>query len=330
MSATSAQAKDKGSAAQGEAAHGEAAHGEAVRAELLRRTFNGFEAVLGTEFTIRSGECYGFLGPNGAGKTTTVSMIQGLLPISGGKLHVLGGDMEKDTSAIKGEIGVVPQDNNLDRDLTVMQNLITYARYFDIHKTVAKERGLELLDFMQLGDRADARITTLSGGMQRRLAIARALINRPRLLILDEPTTGLDPQARLMIWQRLQTLKKEGLTIILTTHYMDEAERLCDRIAIMDYGVILIEGKPDELIEREVGKDVIEIAIKGSETEKLRDLLTGIDCPFERHGENFYAYPKNVSEVMPRLLELEHEKILHRRASLEDLFLRLAGRSLRE
>ena len=302
----------------------------AVHAEKLRRTFNGFEAVLGIDFTIKSGECYGFLGPNGAGKTTTVSMIQGHLPISGGKLHLLGGDMEKDPSSIKAKIGVVPQENNLDRDLTVLQNLITYARYFNIPKAVAKERGLELLEFMQLGERADAKITTLSGGMQRRLAIARALINRPRLLILDEPTTGLDPQARLMIWQRLQSLKKEGMTIILTTHYMDEAERLCDRIGMMDHGLLLIEGEPGELIESEVGKDVIEIAVTESEPEKLRDLLKRIDVPFERHGENFYLYPKSVSDVMPSLLTIEHNKILHRRASLEDLFLRLAGRSLRE
>jgi lipooligosaccharide transport system ATP-binding protein len=326
VSATHAEKSDEGSVVQGDAVR--AVH--AVRAELLRRTFNRFEAVLGIDFTIRSGECYGFLGPNGAGKTTTVSMIQGLLPISGGKLQVLGGNMESDPSSIKKEIGVVPQENNLDRDLTVLQNLITYARYFDIPKTVAEKRGIELLDFMQLGERRDARITTLSGGMQRRLTIARALINKPRLLILDEPTTGLDPQARQMIWQRLQSLKKEGLTIILTTHYMDEAERLCDRISIMDNGLLLIEGKPDELIEREVGKDVIEIAVKESEAEELRGLLEGMDATYERHGENFYVYPKNVSEVIPQLLGLKHEKILQRRASLEDLFLRLAGRSLRE
>ena len=301
-----------------------------VEAIGLKRTFNGLKAVNGIDFTISPGECYGFLGPNGAGKTTTVRMIQGMIPHSGGKLHVLGRDIELYASIVKARIGIVSQENNLDRDLSVIQNLVTYARYFDIPKSEAIARAKELLSFLQLEEKSDVKIPALSGGMQRRLAIARALINHPRLLILDEPTTGLDPQARLLIWQRLSTLKKDGLTIILTTHYMEEAERLADRISIMDYGAILMEGAPAELIKNEIGKDVIEVTAENDDMEKIVYMLNQYEIRNEQHGEIVYIYPVNASETASRIMDYKHNKMLHRHATLEDLFLRLAGRSLRE
>ena len=301
-----------------------------VEAIGLKRTFSGLQAVNGIDFTIASGECYGFLGPNGAGKTTTVRMIQGMIPHSGGKLHVLGRDIGKYAGVVKERIGIVSQDDNLDRDLTVIQNLVTYARYFNIPRHEAMDRARELLAFLQLEEKTNVKIPALSGGMQRRLAIARALINQPRLLILDEPTTGLDPQARLLIWQRLSTLKKDGLTIILTTHYMEEAERLTDRIAIMDHGAILMEGVPAELIKNEIGKDVIEVTAEKGDMEKIIYLLNQAEIRHEQHGETVYVYPENASDILSRIMDQSHNKILHRHATLEDLFLRLAGRSLRE
>jgi len=204
-----------------------------VHAESLRRSFGKFTAVGGIDFSIRHGECYGFIGPNGAGKTTTVMMVQGFLPPTEGSLSVFGMDVRNHAVEIKARLGVVSQEGNLDRDLTVMQNLVTYARYFNIPKKTALSRAEELIGFFKLESRKYVQLKTLSGGMLRRLAIARALINNPDLLILDEPTTGLDPQARHMIWRRLLSLKQQGVTMILTTHYMEEAERLCDRVAIM-------------------------------------------------------------------------------------------------
>ncbi len=268
------------------------------------------------------------MGPNGAGKTTTVKMVHGLLPKSGGSLFVLEKDVEMEAPEVKSQIGVVSQENNLDRDLSVIQNLLTYARYFDIPKDEALGRAEELLKFFQLDNKKDAKLKTLSGGMLRRLAITRSLINNPRLLILDEPTTGLDPQARNMIWRRLMSLKKQGITMILTTHYMEEAERLCDRVAMMDKGKILMEGKPAELIKKEIGEDVIEIHLDESSFELTAGKISDMDVEFEQFGETIYIYTEDGAAVMQQVLAMPHTHVVHRRATLEDLFLRLAGRTL--
>ncbi len=303
-----------------------------VEAVRLKRSFGDFLAVAGIDFSIDSGSCYGLLGPNGAGKTTTVKMIQGFLPRSSGSLMVMGRDIESKPAKTKSQIGVVPQENNLDRDLTVLQNLLTYARYFDISPNEAVSRAEELLRFLELDGKWEAQITALSGGMQRRLAIARSLINRPRLLILDEPTTGLDPEARHLIWRRIQTLKQQGVTIILTTHYMEEAERLCDFVAMMNNGTILMEGKPADLIEKEVGKEVIEATISKTEIEKFSLEMERMNIKQEQRGETVYLYPnKTGSEnVLQKVMEYRHSSLIHRKASLEDIFLKLAGRKLDE
>jgi len=301
-----------------------------VQASGLRRTFSGLEAVAGIDFTIVQGECYGFLGPNGAGKTSTVQMVLGVLPPTAGKLSVMGSDMTRHASRIRSMLGVVSQENNLDRDLSCLQNLITYARYFDIPKKEALSRAGELLNFLQLDAKKDAPLRTLSGGMQRRLAIARALINNPRLLILDEPTTGLDPQARHLIWQRLLLLKKQGVTIILTTHYMEEAERLCDRVAMMDNGKVLMEGNPAKLVHDHIGTETVEIRINGGDEREFTERITALGVKHERHGETHYLYTGDAKRLMAELMEIRHTFAMHRRATLEDLFFHLAGRGLKE
>lgn len=231
---------------------------DVVAAEDLVKEYDGLQAVRGINFRIKARECFGFLGPNGAGKTSTVKMIYGLSPVSAGKLTVLGMDVRTKIRDIKRRLGVVPQENNLDPDLKVLQNLLVYASFFNISGSEARNRAQELLEFFGLADKAKERVESLSGGMKRRLTIARALINKPDLLILDEPTTGLDPQARHMVWQRLRQLKEQGVTLILTTHYMEEASQLCDRLVIMDRGEILVEGNPHQLVSEQAGEEIVE------------------------------------------------------------------------
>jgi lipooligosaccharide transport system ATP-binding protein len=293
----------------------------------LKKSYGAVSAVDGISFTVRKGEIFGFLGPNGAGKTTTMKMIQCVSPRSGGTLSVFNLDPEVHPDAIKRRIGVVPQETNLDPDFTCEGNLITYARYFDIPKDVVKQRVNELLRFVSLEEKRDVSIEKLSGGMKRRLILARALVNRPELLILDEPTIGLDPQARHLIWERLKLLQAQGNTIVLTTHYLDEAARLCDRLVIMDNGKILNEGIPSELVQLYVGNEVVEL-------EKSEDVLTclrDMGIPFEEVGDTVLIATARAHEIARTLLERCHpHKMLTRPATLEDVFLKLTGRRLRE
>jgi ABC-type multidrug transport system, ATPase component len=274
------------------------------------------------------GECYGFLGPNGAGKTTATRMIYCRVPYTSGALKVFGLDVKENEREIKSRIGVAPQENSLDPDLNVIENLVVYSSYYDIPRGEALKRGRELLEFLSIDDRRKEQVTKLSGGMQRRLIIARALINNPKLLILDEPTTGLDPQARHLIWQRLRELKAKGVTMILTTHYMEEAEKLCDRIAVMDSGKILTEDNPEALIERHAGKHVFEI--RHAKDNEILETLQGLEFSLERAGDTVYLFSRNGNEIGKRLLSVENAEVLHRRANLEDVFLKLTGKELRD
>lgn len=305
---------------------------EVIVANDLTKAYNGFVAVDGITFTVRERECFGFLGPNGAGKTSTVRMIYGFSPVTSGSLYVLGMDVRKEARAVKRRLGVVPQENNLDPDLKVLENLLVYAGFFNIPGNEAKARALELLDFFALSEKVNARIDALSGGMKRRLIIARALINRPEIVILDEPTTGLDPAARHLVWQRLRRLKEQGVTLILTTHYLEEASQLCDRLVIMDHGRILEEGDPTGLIARHIGDEVIEI---GCPPETRKPLLAGVDGLVRGHqevGDNLLLYPVDGQEALRRLRELGYRfsYLALRRATLEDVFLKLTGRGLGE
>ncbi|MEW5806395.1 MAG: ATP-binding cassette domain-containing protein [Acidobacteriota bacterium] len=299
-----------------------------VEARILTKRFGDLIAVDGIDFTVRRGECFGFLGPNGAGKTTTVKMIYCFLPISSGSIRVFGLDVNRNPRGIKHRIGVSPQEDNLDPDFTALQNLTTYARYFGISKKEARRRGEELLEFMKLTDKKDTRIRELSGGMKRRLVLARSLINRPELLLLDEPTTGLDPQARHSIWRRIRALKAEGTTILLTTHYMEEAAQLCDRIVIMDKGKIVVEGTPAELTGRLIGKEVLEVWVYD---ESLLDYLTTNGWDFEIASDRVFIYSgdeqRDFHDILNRFAMRHY---IHRPASLEDVFLKLTGRELRE
>jgi lipooligosaccharide transport system ATP-binding protein len=299
-----------------------------IEVKDLGKRFGEIAAVDGISFQVRSGESFGILGPNGAGKTTTIRMAYGFSPIGFGSLKVFGLDIARDWRAVRARIGVCQQDNNLDPDLTVRENLEIFAGYFDIPRREAKERAWELLRFVSLEHRQDAKVEELSGGMMRRLVIARALINQPELLILDEPTTGLDPQARHQVWQRLEELKSRGLTILITTHYMDEASRLCDRLVIMDHGRILVEGKPMDLIHRYVGKEVVEVAFP---SESLKHYVRSQGLEHEDLGNRLIIYSRNGEDIY-RLLSREYcdEGCYLRMASLEDVFLKLTGRGLRE
>jgi lipooligosaccharide transport system ATP-binding protein len=300
-----------------------------IIAEHLTKNFEDLVAVSDIAFRVREGECFGFLGPNGAGKTTTMRMIQCVSPLTSGSLTVDGMSVEKEDRAIKAVLGVAPQETNLDSDLSIRDNLLVYARYFDIPKEEAEKRADELLQFFQLESKRDTDIDKLSGGMRRRLLLARALINRPKILILDEPTVGLDPQARHLIWGQLMLLRSQGKTIIITTHYMDEAERLCDRLVIMDGGKILAEGNPKELILKHVGENVIEIKNDPAAVSCLKQ-NKGVSS-FEVLGETILVSTKEPQQVMDSLLRacgVTDASV--RRASLEDVFLKLTGRTLRE
>lgn len=270
---------------------------------------------------------FGFLGPNGAGKTTTMRMIQCVSPVTGGSLEVLDMDVSSRQREIKSFMGVVPQENNLDEDFTVYENLLVYSRYFDIPQDEAEKRIEELLDFVHLQEKKDVMTESLSGGMKRRLVLARALINRPNVLILDEPTVGLDPQARHLIWEKLRNLKKQGVTIVLTSHYLDEVEKLCDRLVVMDNGKILVEGSPMGVIEEFIGSDIIE----AENNPELLECLRHKEAKYEIIGDVVHIYADNAREISEILLmECSISKISARPATLEDVFLKLTGRSLRE
>jgi lipooligosaccharide transport system ATP-binding protein len=299
-----------------------------VQAEHLRKNFQGLTAVDDVSFQIAKGECFGMLGPNGAGKTTTIRMLYGFSPRDSGRLCLFGLDIDTGLRQIKGRIGVCQQENTLDPDLTVQQNLEVFARYFDLPIALARRRAEELLTFTALEHRRQATVSELSGGMLRRLMLARALINQPDLLILDEPTTGLDPQSRHQLWSRLEELKNRGLSILLTTHYMEEAARLCDRLVIMDHGRILVEGAPKTLIREHVGHEVIEIA---HPDDLLRAFLTERGQKFEDLGHRLLIETDQGRDLFHLLTErCKLEECLLRQATLEDVFLRLTGRELRE
>ncbi|HEX3220894.1 MAG TPA: ABC transporter ATP-binding protein [Candidatus Limnocylindria bacterium] len=303
-----------------------------VHARGLTKRFDDFTAVDAIDFDVRTGEAFGFLGPNGAGKTSTMRMIACSSPITDGELSVIGMDPRARAPQIKSRIGVVPQIDNLDAELTVRENLLMYARYFDISGEVARRRADELLDFVQLSERASDQVDPLSGGMKRRLTIARSLINEPDLIILDEPTTGLDPQARHLVWERLYRLKQRGATLIITTHYMDEAEQLCDRLVVMDKARIVAEGSPRELIDHYATREVLELRVSDAVRGTLDGRLDGLAERVEELPDRFLLYVADGEEALDQVhrREIPLESALVRRASLEDVFLRLTGRSLIE
>ena len=296
----------------------------------LKKSYANFEAVKGVDFEVYRGECFGFLGPNGAGKTTTMKMIYGAAVPTGGELRVAGLDVRRHEREVKRRIGVVPQENNLDEDLKVKENLLVYGRYFDLPRKLVRQRAEDLLEFVQLSERAGAKVEHLSGGMKRRLLIARALINDPDLVVLDEPTTGLDPQARHLVWDKLRELTSKGKTLILTTHYMDEAAQLCDRACIMEGGRFIAEGAPRSLIEKHVSPEVLELRAELDTLEKLVPLVEGVSDGTDRLGGALLVHTSDSDAVSRRIKEsgVAVENTLHRRATLEDVFLKLTGRSL--
>ena len=299
-----------------------------IEAGHLRKTFGELVAVDDLSFTVAAGECFGILGPNGAGKTSTIRMVYGFSPLTAGTLRVFGLDVTREARAIKARIGVCQQENNLDPELTVRENLLVFARYFNIPAAEAGRRASELLKFMTLDHRENSRAVDLSGGMVRRIVMARALLNRPELLILDEPTTGLDPQSRHLVWERLEELRANGLTILLTTHYMEEASRLCDRLLIMDGGRLLVEGKPAELVRRHVGRHVLEVA---DPEAGLTEFLKQRSVPYESFGHRLIITIEDGSDLYGEISErFCRGTCTMRMATLEDVFLRLTGRELRE
>ncbi|NJP34688.1 ABC transporter ATP-binding protein [Micromonospora thermarum] len=301
-----------------------------IQARGLVKRFGDFTAVDGIDVEVRAGEAFGFLGPNGAGKSSTMRMIGCISPPSGGELRILGMDPVRGGPAIRARLGVCPQLDNLDPELTVRENLTTYARYFGIPRRVARARAGELLDFVQLAERADSKVEPLSGGMKRRLTIARALVNEPEIVLLDEPTTGLDPQARHLVWERLFRLKQQGVTLVLTTHYMDEAEQLCDRLVVMDGGRIVAEGSPRALIEQHSTREVVELRFPAESQEAFAGKLDGLGERVEVLPDRILLYVPDgdaaVAEVAA--LGLHPVNVLVRRSSLEDVFLHLTGRTL--
>ena len=302
-----------------------------IEAKSLVKRYGDLLAVDGVDFEIQPGECFGFLGPNGAGKTSTMKMIACVSPVTEGRLTVFGMDVVSHSKDIKARIGVVSQADSLDPDLSVIQNLMAHARYFNLPKSIARQRSFEGLDLFQLRDRALNRPDELSGGMRRRLLIARALINEPGMLVLDEPTTGLDPQARLLVWEKLSLLKSQGITMLLTTHYMDEASYLCDRLVMMDHGEILDQGTPDELVRRLVGDLVVEVRVRHADKRGLMDALasSGIEARIEDRADSLLLFPQN-GALSVEGIDLNEFQVTRRSGNLEDAFLRLTGRGLRE
>ena len=301
-----------------------------IVARRLVKRFGELTAVDGIDVDVHRGEAFGFLGPNGAGKSSTMRMIGCTSPLTSGTLRVLGLDPATDGRTIRARLGVVPQQDQLDGELTVAENLVIYGRYFDIPRAECRRRAAELLEFVQLGERADSKVEPLSGGMKRRLTIARSLINEPELLLLDEPTTGLDPQARHVLWDRLYRLKQQGVTLVLTTHYMDEAEQLCDRLVVMDKGTIVATGSPRQLIDEYSTREVLELRFSAGTNDTRADGVTGIGDRVELLPDRILVYADDgevaLKEVYGR--GIEPESALVRRSSLEDVFLRLTGRTL--
>ncbi|MGA1073666.1 MAG: ABC transporter ATP-binding protein [Ilumatobacteraceae bacterium] len=301
-----------------------------IVANGLTKRFGEFVAVDGIDVEVRRGESFGFLGPNGAGKSSTMRMIGCVSPVSTGTLRIFGLDPARDGRAIRARMGVVPQMDQLDEQLTVLDNMVLYGRYFDIPRAECRRRAAELLEFAQLGERANSKIEPLSGGMKRRVTIARSLINRPELLLLDEPTTGLDPQARHVLWDRLYRLKQQGVTLVLTTHYMDEAEQLCDRLVVMDGGRIVAEGSPSELIRSHSTREVLELRYPASTNEANATDVAGIGERQEILPDRILVYANDGEAALGEVHAggSRPESALVRRSSLEDVFLRLTGRSL--
>jgi lipooligosaccharide transport system ATP-binding protein len=300
-----------------------------IHARGLRKEFGSLTAVDGIDFDVQRGEAFGFLGPNGAGKSSTMRMIGCVSPPSGGTLRILDLDPVHDGPQIRARLGVVPQSDTLDNELTVRENLIIYGRYFGLARKTVREKADELLDFVQLSERANSKVEPLSGGMKRRLTIARSLVNDPEVLLLDEPTTGLDPQARHVVWDRLFRLKQRGVTLVLTTHYMDEAEQLCDRLVVMDRGKIAEEGSPLELIRRLSTREVVELRFN-EETPEVDPALFGDSVArVERLPDRLLLYTDDGDALVPTAHERLHpQSVLVRRSTLEDVFLRLTGRTL--
>jgi len=306
-----------------------------IRARDLRKSFSSrsgdtVEAVKGIDLDVRRGEAFGFLGPNGAGKSSTMRMIAAVSPVSGGELRILGMDPAVDGPAIRSRLGVCPQDDTLDTELNVFDNLYIYGRYFGIPKDEVRARAEELLEFVQLTEKRGSKVEDLSGGMKRRLTIARSLINRPDLLLLDEPTTGLDPQARHVLWDRLFRLKQQGVTLVITTHYMDEAEQLCDRLVVMDRGVIAAEGSPLELIRRHSTREVAELRFPVGDHDATAEKVADLGDRVEVLPDRILAYSDDGEHVLAKVHErgLDPIATLVRRSTLEDVFLRLTGRTL--
>ncbi|MDQ3620498.1 MAG: ABC transporter ATP-binding protein [Actinomycetota bacterium] len=306
--------------------------GALIQAEALSKRFGELAAVDAVDFEVRRGEAFGFLGPNGAGKTSIMRMIGCVSPPSGGTLQVIGMDPVSQASEIKARIGVVPQTDNLDLELTVRENLEMYARYFDIPRDIATPRTDELIEFVQLQEKVDSKVEPLSGGMKRRLTIARALINDPDLLLLDEPTTGLDPQARHLVWDRLYRLKQRGVTLVITTHYMDEAEQLCDRLVVMDKARIVTEGSPPDLIASYSTREVLELRLADEAREKLATSADDLADRVEWLPDRVLLYTQTGDATLSMIHDsgIQTYSALVRRATLEDVFLTITGRSLIE
>jgi lipooligosaccharide transport system ATP-binding protein len=300
-----------------------------IHAQGLTKRFGDFTAVDGIDFAVQPGEAFGFLGPNGAGKSSTMRMIGCVSPPSGGALRILGMDPVHEGSKIRARLGVVPQEDTLDMELTVHENLFVYGRYFGLSRKEVRERAKELLEFVQLSERAASKVQSLSGGMKRRVTIARALVNEPEVLLLDEPTTGLDPQARHLVWDRLFRLKQRGATLVLTTHYMDEAEQLCDRLVIMNNGKIAEEGQPLELIRRLSTREVVELRFSAEPPAVEAATFDGQVARIEVLPDRLLLYTDDGDALVPVAHERLHpQSVLVRRSTLEDVFLRLTGRTL--
>ncbi len=303
-----------------------------VVAKQLVKRFGDFTAVAGIDVEVAPGEAFGFLGPNGAGKTSTMRMIGCVSPPTEGVLRIFGLDPVADGRAIRGRMGVVPQLDQLDNELTVTENLVIYGRYFDLSRSEAKRKAADLLDFVQLNDKADSKVDPLSGGQKRRVSIARSLINDPDLLLLDEPTTGLDPQARHVLWDRLYQLKERGATQVITTHFMDEAEQLCDRLVVMDAGLIVAEGSPQGLISEHVRREVLEVRFGYGKNTDMVPLVDGVGDRIEVLPDRLLLYTDDGDAALSELhrRDVIPESALVRRSSLEDVFLKLTGRTLVE
>lgn len=301
-----------------------------IEASGLTKRFGDFEAVKGIDVTVRKGEAFGFLGPNGAGKSSTMRMVAAVSPVSGGTLRILGMDPAVDGPRIRARIGVCPQEDTLDTELNVRDNLYIYGRYFGLPRAEVRQRVDELLAFVQLTEKAGAKVEDLSGGMKRRLTIARSLINRPEVLLLDEPTTGLDPQARHVVWDRLFRLKQQGVTLVLTTHYMDEAEQLCDRLVVMDKGLIVAEGSPHELIRNYSTREVAELRFGIGEHDAIAPKVEDLAERVEILPDRLLLYSADGEETIAKVHERGLDPIMSlvRRSTLEDVFLRLTGRTL--